>query len=121
MFVPITTWYAVGSIHNALVKNDDEYHRSALDYLELQPDLSALTRGANTFRFSNLRITSWIRPLIHDADFGWGRPIFLGPGGIAHKGLSFLLPSPTNDGSFSVAISLQAEHMKVFEKLLYQI
>ncbi|KAI4326238.1 hypothetical protein MLD38_031571 [Melastoma candidum] len=115
------TWYAAGRIHNALVRMDDEYLRSALDYLELQPDLSALVRGAHTFRCPNLGITSWTRLPIHDADFGWGRPIFMGPGGIAYEGLSFLLPSPTNDGSFSVAISLQTEHMKVFEKLLYQI
>ncbi|GFP91743.1 shikimate o-hydroxycinnamoyltransferase [Phtheirospermum japonicum] len=64
---------------------------------------------------------AWVRLPIHDADFGWGRPIFMGPGGIAYEGLSFVLPSPTNDGSLSVAISLQTEHMKVFEKLLYDI
>ncbi|KAK8352943.1 hypothetical protein V6Z12_A05G126200 [Gossypium hirsutum] len=64
---------------------------------------------------------SWVRLPIHDADFGWGRPIFMGPGGIPYEGLSFVLPSPNNDGSLSVAISLQTEHMKVFEKLFYDI
>ncbi|KAJ7951997.1 hydroxycinnamoyl-CoA shikimate/quinate hydroxycinnamoyl transferase [Quillaja saponaria] len=115
------TWYAAGRIHDALVRMDNNYLRSALDYLELQPDLSALVRGAHTFRCPNLGITSWVRLPIHDADFGWGRPIFMGPGGIAYEGLSFIIPSSTNDGSLSVAISLQSEHMKVFEKLLYDI
>ncbi|XP_030470953.1 shikimate O-hydroxycinnamoyltransferase-like [Syzygium oleosum] len=115
------TWYAASRIHDALGRMDNDYLRSALDYLELQPDLSALVRGAHTFRCPNLGITSWVRLPIHDADFGWGRPIFMGPGGIAYEGLSFILPSPTNDGSLSVAISLQTEHMKVFEKLLYEI
>ncbi|KAK6153828.1 hypothetical protein DH2020_013467 [Rehmannia glutinosa] len=114
-------WYAASKIHDALARMDNEYLRSALDYLELQPDLKALVRGAHTFRCPNLGITSWVRLPIHDADFGWGRPIFMGPGGIAYEGLSFVLPSPTNDGSLSVAISLQSEHMKVFEKLLYDI
>uniref|UniRef100_A0AAU6MX23 Rosmarinate synthase n=1 Tax=Ocimum basilicum TaxID=39350 RepID=A0AAU6MX23_OCIBA len=114
-------WYAASKIHDALARMDDEYLRSALDYLEMQPDLKALVRGAHTFRCPNLGITSWVRLPIHDADFGWGRPIFMGPGGIAYEGLSFVLPSSTNDGSLSVAISLQEEHMKVFEKLLYEI
>lgn len=114
-------WYSASKIHDALARMDNDYLRSALDYLELQPDLKALVRGAHTFRCPNLGITSWSRLPIHDADFGWGRPIFMGPGGIAYEGLSFILPSPTNDGSLSVAISLQTEHMKVFEKLLYDI
>nr|UGB90597.1 hydroxycinnamoyl-CoA shikimate/quinate hydroxycinnamoyl transferase [Sinopodophyllum hexandrum] len=112
--------YAAGVIHNALVRMDDEYMRSALDYLEMQPDLSALVRGAHTFKCPNLGITSWTRLPIHDADFGWGRPIFMGPGGIAYEGLAFMLPSPNGDGSLSLAISLQPEHMKHFEKILYE-
>ncbi|KAF5739019.1 putative Anthranilate N-benzoyltransferase protein [Tripterygium wilfordii] len=114
-------WYAASQIHDALARMDNDYLRSALDYLELQPDLSKLVRGAHTFQCPNLGITSWVRLPIHDADFGWGRPIFMGPGGIAYEGLSFILPSPISDGSLSVAISLQSEHMKLFEKFIYDI
>uniref|UniRef100_A0A5B6ZA49 Putative hydroxycinnamoyl CoA shikimate/quinate hydroxycinnamoyl transferase n=1 Tax=Davidia involucrata TaxID=16924 RepID=A0A5B6ZA49_DAVIN len=114
-------WYSASRIHDALVRMDNDYLRSALDYLELQPDLKALVRGAHTFRCPNLGITSWVRLPIHDADFGWGRPIFMGPGGIAYEGLAFVLPSSTNDGSLSLAISLQTDHMKLFEKFLYDI
>nr|AGA20364.1 hydroxycinnamoyl CoA shikimate/quinate hydroxycinnamoyl transferase [Leucaena leucocephala] len=115
------TWFAASRIHNALSRMDNEYLRSALDFLELQPDLKALVRGAHTFKCPNLGITSWVRLPIHDADFGWGRPIFMGPGGIAYEGLSFILPSSGNDGSLSVAIALQPEHMKVFKEVLYEI
>ncbi|XP_059457355.1 shikimate O-hydroxycinnamoyltransferase-like [Corylus avellana] len=114
------TSYAASMIHHALALMDDEYLRSALDYLELQPDVSALVRGAHTYRCPNLGITSWTRLPIYEADFGWGRPIFMGPGGIQYEGLSYILPSPTNDGSLSVAIALQSEHMKEFEKLLFE-
>ncbi|KAG0472031.1 hypothetical protein HPP92_016577 [Vanilla planifolia] len=110
---------AAGRIQAALGRMEDGYLRSALDYLELQPDLSALVRGAHTFRCPNIGITSWSRLPIHDADFGWGRPIFMGPGGIAYEGLSFVLPSPTGDGSLSVAISLQPQHMTRFQDLFY--
>ncbi|KAK9282190.1 hypothetical protein L1049_005102 [Liquidambar formosana] len=114
-------WYSASRIHESLVRMDNDYLRSALDFLELQPDLSALVRGAHSFRCPNIGITSWTRLPIHDADFGWGRPIFMGPGGIAYEGLAFMLPSPTNDGSLSLAISLQSDHMKLFEQFLYDI
>uniref|UniRef100_A0A0D6R4N5 Shikimate O-hydroxycinnamoyltransferase n=1 Tax=Araucaria cunninghamii TaxID=56994 RepID=A0A0D6R4N5_ARACU len=113
--------YAASRIHEALGRMDDEYLRSALDFLELQPDLTALVRGAHTFRCPNIGITSWSRLPIHDADFGWGRPIFMGPAGIAYEGLTFILPSPTKDGSLSVALGLQTDHMAKFEKLIYKI
>lgn len=114
---PVTR--AAARIQDALGRMDDEYLRSALDYLELQPELPKLVRGAHTFRCPNLGITSWVRLPIHDADFGWGRPVFMGPGGIAYEGLAFLLPSPTGDGSLSLAISLQSGHMTKFQKLVY--
>ncbi|XP_010942061.1 hydroxycinnamoyltransferase [Elaeis guineensis] len=112
---------AAGRIQASLARMDDEYLRSALDYLEIQPDLAALVRGAHTFRCPNIGLTSWVRLPIHDADFGWGRPVFMGPGGIAYEGLAFVLPSPDGDGSLSLAISLQAEHMLRFQKLIYEI
>ncbi|KAJ4958412.1 hypothetical protein NE237_025523 [Protea cynaroides] len=112
--------YAAGKVHDALMRMDDEYLRSALDYLELHPDLTALVRGAHTFQCPNIAITSWVQLPIHDADFGWGPPIFMGPGRIFCEGLAFILPSPTNDGSLALAISLQTEHMKVFQKILYE-
>uniref|UniRef100_A0A1D1XQ04 Hydroxycinnamoyl-Coenzyme A shikimate/quinate hydroxycinnamoyltransferase n=1 Tax=Anthurium amnicola TaxID=1678845 RepID=A0A1D1XQ04_9ARAE len=110
---------SAGRIQEALGRMDDEYLRSALDYLEGQPDLAKLVRGAHTFRCPNLGITSWIRLPIHNADFGWGRPVFMGPGGIAYEGLAFLLPSPTGDGTLSLAISLQSHHMTKFHKIIY--
>ncbi|XP_020082532.1 hydroxycinnamoyltransferase 1-like [Ananas comosus] len=112
---------AAAKVQGMLARMDDKYMTSALDYLELQPDLSALAKGPHTFRCPNLGLTSWARLPIHDADFGWGRPAFMGPGGIAYEGLAYVLPSPTGDRSQSIAISLQAEHMDEFGKLIYQI
>ncbi|KAL0342194.1 UNVERIFIED_CONTAM: Shikimate O-hydroxycinnamoyltransferase [Sesamum calycinum] len=77
--------YVAGKIHDMLVRMDDEYLRSALDYLEVQPDLMALVRGADTFKCPNLAIISWVGLPIHDADFGWGRPVFMGPGALCLK------------------------------------
>ncbi|KAL5576155.1 hypothetical protein UlMin_017854 [Ulmus minor] len=114
-------WYAASKIRESLVRMDNNYLRSTIDYLELQPDLSVLLRGAHTFRCPNLGITSWVRLPIYEADFGWGRPIFMGPGGILFEGLSYILPSSVNNESLSVAIGIKQEQLKTFEKLLYEI
>ncbi|CAK9172068.1 unnamed protein product [Ilex paraguariensis] len=106
-------------IHNALTKMDNEYSRSALDYLEVQPDLAALVRGPQYFASPNLNINSWTRLPVYDADFGWGRPIFMGPATILYEGTVYIIPSPTTDRSLSLAVCLDAGHMPLFQKFLY--
>ncbi|XP_062078690.1 shikimate O-hydroxycinnamoyltransferase-like [Humulus lupulus] len=113
--------YASNQIQSTLRQVDDCYLRSELDYLELQPDISVLSRGSHTFRSPNLGINSWIRLPFYDADFGWGRPIYVGPATILYDGITYLLSSPDDDGSLLVAIGLQHDHMKGFEKFLYDI
>ena len=114
------SWYAAGKIHDAIVKRNNDYLRSAIDYLELQPDLKALISGvAGSYKSSNLYITSWVRLSIYDVDFGWGRPIFVGH--IPNAGEVTVLPSPIDDGSLSIVISLQAQQMEIFSKLFYAI
>ncbi|XP_074565042.1 hydroxycinnamoyltransferase-like [Curcuma longa] len=110
---------AAKTVQEAVVRMDASYLQSALDYLEMQPNLEALVRGAHTYRCPTLGLTSWARLPIHDADFGWGRPIFMGPGRIGYEGLAFVLPSAAGDGGLSVAISLQPDHMLKFQKLIY--
>ncbi|KAH7522633.1 hypothetical protein FEM48_Zijuj07G0159500 [Ziziphus jujuba var. spinosa] len=115
------TWYAATLVHYAIERIDDDYVRSAIDFLELQPDIPAIAPGRNAFRSPNLVIVSWVRLPIYDADFGWGRPIYMGPGGIGNDGHAYILPSPTNDGSLMLAIALRSQVMEAFEKLFYEI
>lgn len=116
------TCYAASKIRQALVQMDNSYLKSAIDYLELRPDLiHGPGRGADVYRSPNFGIVAWIGLPMYDADFGWGRPFYMGPVGLSLEGKAYILPTPNNDGSFLVAIALQFEHMKVFEKLLYDI
>ncbi|XVF35580.1 hypothetical protein REPUB_Repub18cG0158200 [Reevesia pubescens] len=107
-------------IHGALKRMDNEYLRSALDYLQKLPDITAARRGPQTFQCPNLNIINWMRLPIHDANFGWGRPIYMGPANVVHEGKIYLLPSPTNDGSLSLVACLETSHMKLFQKHLYE-
>ncbi|PRQ34230.1 putative shikimate O-hydroxycinnamoyltransferase [Rosa chinensis] len=111
-------WYAARCIHNALVRMDDDYLRSAIDYLELQQrhqELSSLAHGTH-YRCPNLEINSWCKLPIYDADFGWGRPISVGRSEIPSVGKGYMVPSATDDGSLSLSISLQSQHMISFSK-----
>ncbi|KAG5563984.1 hypothetical protein RHGRI_000229 [Rhododendron griersonianum] len=106
-------------IRTALSRMDDDYLRSTLNYLALQPDPTALVRGAHTFKCPNLNVVSWIRLPVYDADFGWGRPIHMGPADVPFEGNVYILPSPTGDGSLSLVICLEADHMTVFKTVFY--
>jgi|UniRef100_A0A804PBI0 hypothetical protein len=52
-----------------MVTND--YMRSMVDYFEATRARSSLA--------CTLLITTWSRLEFHDADFGWGEPVMLGP------------------------------------------
>ncbi|KAI7731859.1 hypothetical protein M8C21_032223 [Ambrosia artemisiifolia] len=103
------TWHAASKIHDALMTMNNEYLKSALDYLEQHLDQKPMV----SYKHANLRITSWARLPTRDADFGWGRPVFTGLTWIPLEGLSFVLPSPIDDGSLLIIIGLEAEQMKV--------
>ncbi|GJW07593.1 chloramphenicol acetyltransferase-like domain-containing protein [Tanacetum coccineum] len=115
------TLYASNKIHDAIAHINNDYLKSAIDYLELQPDKSTMIRRFE-FEYSNIVINSWSRLRINEADFGWGQPIFMGPAYLPLSGACLLLPaSSINEGSLSVIVSLQAQHLKLFTKFLFDI
>ncbi|KAH6830863.1 hydroxycinnamoyl-CoA shikimate/quinate hydroxycinnamoyl transferase [Perilla frutescens var. hirtella] len=112
--------FAVGKVKDAVARMDDEYMRSALDYLELQlPKSEGIVRSINDVKCPNLRITSWVRLPFYEADFGWGKPIFAGLGEALSEGKCCLCADPNNEGGVLIAIMLLKPHMELFEKLLY--
>ncbi|KAL4333642.1 hypothetical protein GQ457_07G037880 [Hibiscus cannabinus] len=108
-------------IKDILNRMDGEYLRSAIDYMEKVPNVKAPVIGEKGFQCPNLSINSWMWLPLYDADFGWGRPIWLGLTKVSQDGKTYILPSPTNDGSLSVVSCLDTRHMKQFGQLLYEI
>ncbi|KAJ6422850.1 hypothetical protein OIU84_027763 [Salix udensis] len=108
----------VERIHREIKKMDDEYLRSALDYLEEVGDVNSIPRGSITCACPNLNIVSWMRLPFYKADFGWGAPLLMRPATM-FEGKGYIHPNPANDGSFSLAICLEADHMESFRKLFY--
>uniref|UniRef100_A0A803MBW2 anthranilate N-benzoyltransferase n=1 Tax=Chenopodium quinoa TaxID=63459 RepID=A0A803MBW2_CHEQI len=115
-------WYAASKIHEAIKKMDNvEYLRSAIDFVESHQDLMAIVRGPQTPTCPNLTINSWARLPCYEADFGWGRPKFIGVNGIKHDGNVYITTSSNGDGSFLVAIKLFTPHMTLFKHYFYNI
>ncbi|KAJ0030098.1 hypothetical protein Pint_14401 [Pistacia integerrima] len=84
----------IEKIHKELKRRDDEYLKSALAYLEQNHDEMThnLYQRAHSFKSSNLKITSWSHMPIYEADFGWGRPIFVGRASLPIEGATYILP-----------------------------
>ncbi|KAL5701384.1 shikimate O-hydroxycinnamoyltransferase [Ranunculus cassubicifolius] len=98
--------YTVKKIRGSILQSNNEYIRSAIDSLE-KHNISSL--DPDRFQSPNMGVTNWYSLRLYDADFGWGRPIYVGPVTIVSEGLGFILPNPTTkDRSFFLAISLNS-------------
>ncbi|KAG6413263.1 hypothetical protein SASPL_125971 [Salvia splendens] len=113
--------YAVRRVGDSIMRLDEEYLKSSLDFLEQQEDISKLAQGAHSFRCPNLWVISWVRLPVYEPDFGWGKAVYMGPWAAPFEGKSYLLPNPDNDGSLFVSITLHTQHMDRFQKLFYEI
>lgn len=120
--------YAAGKIREGTWKITDEYARSAMDFLAGQEDISWVRTSYHTVvQFDapfwgnpNLSLGSWMSLPLYEADFGWGRPCYVGPATLNADGKSFIMPGTTDDGSLIVAIRLQTKHMDDFKKFFYE-
>ncbi|GMN61627.1 hypothetical protein TIFTF001_030715 [Ficus carica] len=98
---------------------DNDYLRSSVDYLEQLPEISAAAYGPQMHMSPNFIITSWVRFPSYDTDFGWGRPLYMGPGDLRLEGKAYIFRNAQNDGSVRITIALQFSHMEVFEELFF--
>ena len=105
---------AVGNIREALGRLTDVYVRLALDYTAEQKDVSLLRNTVyytaaspeGQFRGNpNLTLVSWMNFSFQDADFGWGKPVYLGPRHINSDGKAYIMNNGNGDG-FIVVICL---------------
>uniref|UniRef100_A0A1D1ZED2 Hydroxycinnamoyl-Coenzyme A shikimate/quinate hydroxycinnamoyltransferase n=1 Tax=Anthurium amnicola TaxID=1678845 RepID=A0A1D1ZED2_9ARAE len=114
-----TVEQVVGRVRAALAKVDDAYVRSAVDYIEAQPVPERRRRGGSTYSSPNLNVNSWVQLPIYGADFGWGRPVFMGPARVLCEGMVYILPCPDPHDGLWVLLALQKDAMKRFRKVFY--
>ena len=112
-------WYATNCVRKALARMNDDYLRSTIDYLELQPDIEALSFSPHLHMSPNFYIASWVGLRTLGANFGWGQPYYIGPIEL-EEGSAFIFPDGENEGGLRVAISLTSLQMKVFKELFFK-
>ncbi|KAI3883198.1 hypothetical protein MKX03_017658 [Papaver bracteatum] len=115
--------YTVSIIHETIMRyGNNEYFGSALDFLETHPNIRTLIKGPQTFKGCNMGNASWVKMPIYEADFGWGKPIYMGPGIIKCAGRSMVAPNPPGSDGFSLTIALESDyHMNRFREYFYDI
>jgi len=120
--------YAVGNVRVALQRVTGEFVESALDYIGRVKDMNlvrynfhypapSVHKGPHKGN-PNLFVVSWMNFSFKDADFGWGEPLYFGPGFMDSEGKAFLMNEANGDGVI-VAVSLEACHMDAFKKCFY--
>ncbi|KAL5058960.1 hypothetical protein RYX36_030564 [Vicia faba] len=121
--------YVVGKVREAIEKVNDEYVRSALDYVGNQKDMSLLRdkfykfdrRNVLMGGDPNLYVVGWSNFPFYETDFGWGKPDCLVPGFVNSDGIgkAFVLDDANGDG-FVVTTCLQPSHIDALKKLFYE-
>ncbi|XP_040381182.1 putrescine hydroxycinnamoyltransferase 1-like [Oryza brachyantha] len=109
-------------VSGATARLDDDYVRSLLDYLE-QPasggGAAGLRKGEWVMPATDLWVISWQGLPLYDADFGWGRPAFMGRACLQFSGLVYLVPGPDGDGRLDVVVAMEPESLAKFKKVFY--
>ncbi|KAK7380697.1 hypothetical protein VNO78_33212 [Psophocarpus tetragonolobus] len=105
-------------IREAIEVLNDEYLRSGFGLIRMQNDVGWL-RGI-FIRNPNLSIWSWISNMpTYGPDFGWGRPVYMGPGTVRGDGRANIMPG-AEDGSVLIAIRLQCAHVEAFKEFFHK-
>ncbi|KAL0418273.1 UNVERIFIED_CONTAM: Agmatine coumaroyltransferase-2 [Sesamum radiatum] len=118
--------YATKLLHEAVMKVDDSYFKSFIDFAnhkvkkeDLVPNAVADTK--ESILWPNLEVDSWLRFPFYDLDFGCGGPYIFMPSFSPTEGMIFLLPSFTGDGSIDVFIPLFQESLTTFKQICYSL
>lgn len=108
-------------LHEEIRKMDNEYLRSAIDYLERHPDINQLVPGEGNPIFScaaNFCIVGLTKQTVYGMDFGWGRSFYKRPSHL-NEGKGYVTASLDEEGSLIVTMCLKKIQLGKFGKLFY--
>lgn len=115
-----TLEFGADLIGEATRQLNDGYIRSLVDYLETLQDVRGQQKGRWVMPRSDLWVISWQGLPIYDADFGWGRPVFMGRACLQFAGLVYVMQDPGESGGITLAVALEPESMEGFKRVFYE-
>ena len=98
----------------AATSQGGDYARSLVDYLE---GVDAMDLPRSGISRAHLRAISWMGMSLHDCDFGWGAPAFMGPALMYYSGFVYVLNAAGKGGGLALVLSLEPETMPEFRKV----
>nr|WGU11332.1 hydroxycinnamoyltransferase 2 [Crinum x powellii] len=115
-----TIEFGADKITEATRKLDDAFVRSLIDYLETVDEVKGLQKGKWVMPRGDMWVISWLGLPIYEADFGWGRPIFMGRACLQFSGLVYVMGDPNEIGGIVLAVALEPENMEEFKRVFYE-
>ncbi|PKA46786.1 Shikimate O-hydroxycinnamoyltransferase [Apostasia shenzhenica] len=109
-------------IDDATKRLDDEFVRSLVDYLEDKVGAAGLRKGSWVMPATDLWVISWLGLPIYEADFGWGKPFYMGRACLQFSGLVYIVPSSPaeEDVGMSLVVALESGNMGRFKEVFYE-
>ncbi|KAJ0966468.1 hypothetical protein J5N97_027606 [Dioscorea zingiberensis] len=101
---------------------DDEYLRSFVDLLEklMKGDEKIILVGTRSFKSTDFRVVSWLALPIYEADFGWGKPWFMGRASMRYVGEANVMRTPGDSGGVKLDLAFETESMARFKEIFYK-
>lgn len=100
---------AARSIRDAILRTDDAFIRSAVDYIELNS-------GARPSLTATTLVTAWNRLGFRAANFGWGEAIYSGPAELPQKEVAMFLRGMRDSQSTVLVIGMPVSCMQAFQE-----
>lgn len=96
-------------VRQSIAKMTDEYVKSSWAWAEQQEQ--SVMVSINTMG-NDISSAGWFRMPFYETDFGYGKPIFVGPADNPYNGCILMLPGHVGPGSINVFMALWKEDME---------
>ncbi|KAK8962145.1 Shikimate O-hydroxycinnamoyltransferase [Platanthera guangdongensis] len=114
--------FTAAKVSDATARLDNEYVRSLVDFLEARVEDIAVRKGSWVMPETDIWVISWQGLPIYGADFGWGKPLYMGRACLQFSGLLYIVPtSPEEeDGGLLVLAAMEPEKVEKFKEVFYK-
>ncbi|KAL6350409.1 hypothetical protein AAG906_004360 [Vitis piasezkii] len=105
----------VNQMREAIEKIDGDYIKKLPEGIKHLNFLKERAERVTKGEIESFRFTSFCRFPVYEADFGWGKPIWVGSGSLPFKNLVIFIDSSGTNGGIEAWINLVEEDMDKFQ------